>query len=150
MAKIKSVKAREILDSRGNPTIEVDVVLGTGMMGRASVPSGASTGTREAVELRDMDRSRFLGKGVQKAVSNVNGPLGPKVIGGAHADNNLDFQECMVVPLGKDFRESLRYGAEVFHSLKDLLKKKKLSTAVGDEGGFAPKLGSHAQALELI
>ncbi|HJX04631.1 MAG TPA: phosphopyruvate hydratase [Thermoplasmata archaeon] len=221
MAKIKSVKAREILDSRGNPTIEVDVVLGTGMMGRASVPSGASTGTREAVELRDMDRSRFLGKGVQKAVSNVNRILGPKIIGmdpegqkkidrlmisidgtdnksrlganailgvslavahaaaadarlplykylggakgtvlpvpmmnilngGAHADNNLDFQEFMVVPLGKDFRESLRYGAEVFHSLKDLLKKKKLSTAVGDEGGFAPKLGSHEQALELI
>lgn len=221
MAKIKSVKAREILDSRGNPTIEVDVALSTGAMGRASVPSGASTGTREAVELRDGDRSRFLGKGVQKAVDNVNKVLGPKLVGmdsggqrkidmlmvrtdgtdnksrlganailgvslavahaaatdagmplykylggskgrvlpvpmmnilngGAHADNNLDFQEFMVVPVGKDFRESLRYGTEVFHSLKGLLKKKRLSTAVGDEGGFAPRLGSHEQALELI
>ena len=221
MAKIKSVKAREILDSRGNPTIEVDVVLSTGAMGRASVPSGASTGTREAVELRDGDKSRFLGRGVQKAVGNVNRVLGPRLIGtdaenqskidrlmisldgtenksrlganailgaslavahaaaadaklplyrylggakgtvlpvpmmnilngGAHADNNLDFQEFMVVPVGKNFRESLRFGAEVFHSLKGLLKKQKLSTAVGDEGGFAPKLGSHAQALELI
>jgi enolase len=221
MAKIKSVKAREILDSRGNPTIEADVVLSTGMVGRASVPSGASTGTREAVELRDGDRSRFLGRGVQKAVNNVNRILGPKILGmdpdgqkkidrlmisidgtdnksrlganailsvslavahaaaadaglplykylggakgtvlpvpmmnilngGVHADNNLDFQEFMVVPVGKDFRESLRYGAEVFHSLKDLLRKKKLDTGVGDEGGFAPKLGSHEQALELI
>ena len=221
MAKIKSVRAREILDSRGNPTIEVDVVLSTGAAGRASVPSGASIGTREAVELRDGDMSRFLGKGVQKAVNNVNRVLGPKLLGmdpedqkkidrlmisidgtenksrlganailgvslavahagasetrlplyrylggakgtvlpvpmmnilngGAHADSNLDFQEFMVVPVGKNFRESLRYGAEVFHSLKDLLKKKRLSTAVGDEGGFAPKLGSHEQALELI
>jgi len=221
MAKIKSVKAREILDSRGNPTIEVDVFLNTGAMGRASVPSGASTGSREAVELRDGDKSRFLGKGVQKAVGNVNRILAPKLKGldpedqnkvdrlmisldgtenksrlganailgvslavahasandarlplyrylggpkgvvlpvpmmnilngGAHADNNLDFQEFMVVPVGKNFRESLRFGAEVFHSLKSLLKKKKLSTAVGDEGGFAPKLGSHEQAIELI
>ena len=221
MAKIKSVKAREILDSRGNPTIEVDVVLDTGTLGRASVPSGASTGTREAVELRDGDKSRFLGRGVQKAVANVNKILGPRLVGmdpdgqnkidklmisidgtdnksrlgansilglslavahsaaadarmplyrylggakgtvlpvpmmnilngGAHADNNLDFQEFMVVPVGKDFRESLRFGTEVFHSLKGLLKKNKLSTAVGDEGGFAPKLGSHEQALELI
>jgi len=221
MAKIKSVKAREILDSRGNPTIEVDVVLSTGAAGRASVPSGASTGTREAVELRDGDKSRFLGRGVQTAVNNVNRILGPKLLGmdpedqkkidrlmisvdgtenksrlganailgvslavahagasetrlplyrylggakgtvlpvpmmnilngGAHADNNLDFQEFMVVPVGKNFRESLRYGAEVFHSLKDLLKKKRLGTTVGDEGGFAPKLGSHEQALELI
>ena len=221
MAEIRSVKAREILDSRGNPTIEVDVVLSTGVIGRASVPSGASTGTREAVELRDGDKSRYLGRGVQKAVGNVNKILGSKIVGmdpvgqdkidrlmisldgtenksryganailgvslavahagaadaglplfeylggakgvvlpvpmmnilngGAHSDNNLDFQEFMVVPLGKDFRESLRYGTEVFHSLKGLLKKSKLSTAVGDEGGFAPKLGSHAQALELI
>ena len=221
MAKIKSMKAREILDSRGNPTIEVDVVLSTGAAGRASVPSGASTGTREAVELRDGDKSRFLGKGVQNAVNNVNRILGPKLLGmdpedqkkidrlmisidgtenksrlganailgvslavahagasetrlplyrylggakgtvlpvpmmnilngGVHADNNLDFQEFMVVPVGKNFRESLRYGAEVFHSLKDLLKKKRLNTGVGDEGGFAPKLGSHEQALELI
>jgi len=221
MAKIKSVRAREILDSRGNPTIEVDVVLNTGTLGRSSVPSGASTGTREAVELRDGDKSRFLGKGVQKAVNNVNRVIAPKIVGldpadqkkvdrlmitldgtenksrlganailgvslavahaaaaesrvplykylggskgtvlpvpmmnilngGAHADNNLDFQEFMVVPVGKDFRESLRRGAEVFHSLKAQLKKNKLSTAVGDEGGFAPKLGSHEQALELI
>jgi len=221
MAKIKSVRAREILDSRGNPTIEVDVVLNTGTVGRASVPSGASTGTREAVELRDGDKFRFLGKGVQKAARNVNKVLGPKIVGmdpgsqkkidrlmisidgtenksrlganavlgvslavahagaadaglplykylggskgvvlpvpmmnilngGAHADNNLDFQEFMVVPVGKDFKESLRYGAEVFHSLKGILKKAKLSTAVGDEGGFAPKLGSHGHALELI
>jgi len=221
MAKIKSVKAREILDSRGNPTIEVDVVLNTGTIGRASVPSGASTGTREAVELRDGDTSRFFGKGVQKAVNNVNKVLRPKLVGlnpqaqkkidmlmvsvdgtdnkarlganavlgvslavahaaaadsrlplyrylggskgtilpvpmmnilngGAHADNNLDFQEFMVMPIGRDFRESLRFGTEVFHSLKTLLKKAKLSTAVGDEGGFAPKLGSNDQALELI
>jgi len=221
MAKIRSVKAREILDSRGNPTIEVDVVLDSGVIGRASVPSGASTGTREAVELRDDDKTRFRGKGVQKAVQNVNRVIGPKVKGidpkeqkkidrlmvsldgtenksrlganailgvslsvahaaasdanlplyrylggpkgtvlpvpmmnilngGAHADNNLDFQEFMVVPTGKTFRESLRFGAEIFHSLKANLKKKGLSTAVGDEGGFAPKLGSHDQALELI
>lgn len=221
MAKIKSVRAREILDSRGNPTIEVDVVLNSGTMGRASVPSGASTGTREAVELRDGDKSRFLGKGVQKAVNNVNRVIGPKMAGlnpedqakidhlmisldgtdnksklganailgvslavahaaagdsklplykylggtkgtvlpvpmmnilngGAHADNNLDFQEFMVVPIGRDFRESLRRGAEVFHSLKALLKKSELSTAVGDEGGFAPRLSSHEQALEMI
>jgi enolase len=221
MAKIEAVKGREILDSRGNPTIEVDVVLSTGVVGRASVPSGASTGTREAVELRDGDEDRFLGKGVQKAVNNVNKVLGPKLIGmdpaeqktidetmlqldrtanksrlganailgislavahaaaaesgqplyrylggekaqtlpvpmmnilngGAHADNNLDFQEFMIVPMGKSFKESLRHGTEVFHALKASLKKKGLSTAVGDEGGFAPKLGSHEQALALI
>jgi enolase len=221
MAKIKAVKGREILDSRGNPTIEVDVILGSGVIGRASVPSGASTGTREAVELRDGDKGRFLGKGVQKAVSNVNKVLGPKVVGmdpedqkkvdalmvkldgtenksklganailgislavahaaatesrqplyrylggakavtlpvpmmnilngGAHADNNLDFQEFMVVPMGRSFMESLRHGTEVFHALKANLKKKGLSTSVGDEGGFAPKLGSHEQALGLI
>ena len=221
MAKIKAVKAREILDSRGNPTVEVDVVLNTGKIGRASVPSGASTGRRECVELRDGDKRRFFGKGVQKAVSNVNRIIAPKVVGmdpedqsaidnlmikldgtenksklganailgtslavahaaaldaglplyrylggakaqvlpvpmmnilngGAHADNNLDFQEFMVVPVGKDFRESLRRGTEVFHALKANLKKNGLSTAVGDEGGFAPKLGSHEHALELM
>ena len=221
MAKIKAVKAREILDSRGNPTVEVDVVLSNGKVGRASVPSGVSTGIRECVELRDGDKGRFFGKGVQKAVSNVNRIIAPKVIGmdpedqktidhlmlkldgtenksklganailgtslavahaaaldagqplyrylggakaqvlpvpmmnilngGAHADNNLDFQEFMVVPVGKDFRESLRRGTEVFHALKANLRKIGLSTAVGDEGGFAPKLGSHEQALELM
>ena len=221
MAKIRSVKAREILDSRGNPTVEVDVLLSSGKVGRASVPSGASTGMRECVELRDGDKLRYFGKGVTKAVSNVNKVIGPKIVGmdpagqkeidylmlkldgtenksklganailgtslavahaaacdsglplykylggarartlpvpmmnilngGAHADNNLDFQEFMVVPLGKNFMESLRRGTEVFHALKANLKKKGLSTAVGDEGGFAPKLGSHDQALELI
>jgi enolase len=221
MAKIKAVKAREILDSRGNPTVEVDVVLNTGKIGRASVPSGASTGLRECVELRDGDKRRFFGKGVQKAVSNVNSIIAIKIVGmdpedqsaidnlmikldgtenksklganailgtslavahaaaldadlplyrylggtraqvlpvpmmnilngGAHADNNLDFQEFMVVPVGKDFRESLRRGTEVFHALKANLKKEGLSTAVGDEGGFAPRLGSHEHALELM
>ncbi len=221
MAKIKSVKAREILDSRGNPTIEVDVALSNGRIGRASVPSGASTGSRECVELRDGDSHRYFGKGVQKAIANVNRKIAPKIVGmspsdqkaidlamlkldgtedksrlganailgtslavahaaaldagiplyrylgganarvlpvpmmnilngGAHADNNLDFQEFMVVPCGKNFRESLRQGTEVFHSLKARLRKQGLSTAVGDEGGFAPKLGSSRQALELI
>ena len=221
MAKIKAVRAREILDSRGNPTVEVDVVLSTGKLGRASVPSGASTGTRESVELRDGDKRRFFGKGVRKAVSNVNRVIGPRIVGmdpdeqraidllmieldgtenksrlganailgtslavahaaaadasvplyrhlggvgarvlpvpmmniingGVHADNNLDFQEFMVVPVARNFTESLRRGTEVFHALKANLKKEGLSTAVGDEGGFAPKLGSHDQALELI
>jgi len=221
MASIRSIKAREILDSRGNPTVEVDVILDTGTLGRASVPSGASTGSREAVELRDGDRARLRGRGVRKAVENVNKAIGPVVVGmdpsdqkavdrlmvevdgtenksrlganailgvslavahaaandagrpmyrylggsrakvlpvpmmnilngGAHADNNLDFQEFMVVPIGRSFRESLDFGTEVFHSLKSLLKKKGLSTAVGDEGGFAPELGSHEQALDLI
>jgi enolase len=221
MARIRSVKAREILDSRGNPTVEVDVILDTGALGRASVPSGASTGSREAVELRDGDKARLRGRGVRKAVENVNKAIGPVVVGmdpsdqnavdrlmieidgtenksrlganailgvslavahaaandsgrpmyrylggsrakvlpvpmmnilngGAHADNNLDFQEFMVVPVGRSFRESLDLGAEVFHSLKSLLRKNGLSTAVGDEGGFAPKLGSHEQALDLI
>jgi len=221
MARIKSVKAREILDSRGTPTIEVDVVLTNGKIGRAAVPSGASTGTKEALELRDGDKGRYHGKGVQKAVANVNKRIAKAIIGkdpgdqkvidgimldmdgsdnksrlganailgtslaaahaaasdsdlplykylggaracvlpvpmmnilngGAHADNNLDFQEFMVVPVGKTFRDSLRMGSEIFHSLKANLREKKLSTAVGDEGGFAPRLGSHAQALELI
>jgi len=221
MAKIKIVKAREILDSRGNPTVEVDVVLTNGVVGRAAVPSGASTGAKEAVELRDGDKERYMGKGVQKAVSNVNRRIGPKLKGmdpseqgridsllisidgtknksrlganailgvslanahaaandaheplyryiggrkactlpvpmmnilngGAHADNNLDFQEFMVIPLGRTYSQSLRRGVEVFHSLKSLLRKKGLNTAVGDEGGFAPRLGSHAEAMELI
>ena len=221
MAKIVSVRAREILDSRGNPTVEVDVALSNGLVGRAAVPSGASTGTKEAVELRDGDKSRFMGKGVQKAVRNVNRTLAPKLKGmdpskqpeidallldidgtdnksrlganavlgvslavahaaaadegvplykymggpkartlpvpmmnilngGAHADNNLDFQEFMVVPMGRSFSESVRRGAEVFHSLKALLREQKLETAVGDEGGFAPRLGSTQQALDLI
>jgi len=221
MAKIRAVRAREILDSRGNPTIEVDVILSSGKIGRASVPSGASVGTREAIELRDGDKKRFFGKGVQKAVGNVNGIIGPEIVGlnpdeqetidrlmlsldgtvgksklganailgaslavahaaaaeacdplyrhlggpranvlpvpmmnilngGVHADNNLDFQEFMVVPVGKTFKESLRYGTEVFHALKAILKSKGLSTGVGDEGGFAPELGSHVQALKLI
>lgn len=221
MAKIRSVKAREILDSRGNPTVEVDVILSSGKIGRSSVPSGASTGIRECVELRDGNKQRYFGKGVTRAVNNVNKVIGPRITGmdpgdqrkidylmikmdgtenkskfganailgvslavahagaaesgrplysylggarartlpvpmmnilngGAHADNNLDFQEFMVVPVGKNFKESLRRGTEVFHALKARLKKKGLSTAVGDEGGFAPKLGSHDQALELI
>ncbi|MBU1158203.1 MAG: phosphopyruvate hydratase [Candidatus Thermoplasmatota archaeon] len=221
MSNIKSVMAREILDSRGNPTVEVDVILSNDKIGRAAVPSGASTGVREAVELRDGDKARFMGKGVQKAVNNVNKVIAPKLKGkdpcdqkaidgllisldgtenksklganailgvslavahsaasdagaplyryvggvkaktlpvpmmnilngGAHADNNLDFQEFMVVPLGRTFRESLRQGAEIFHSLKSLLRKQQLSTAVGDEGGFAPKISSNEQALSLI
>ncbi len=221
MARIKAVKAREVLDSRGNPTVEVDVLLTDGVVGRASVPSGASTGIKECVELRDGERERFFGKGVRKAVTNVAKVIGPEIIGmdpedqkaidtlmigldgtdeksklganailgvslavahasatsrglplykylggsgshvlpvplmnilngGAHADNNLDFQEFMVAPTGKTFRDSLRRGTEVFHSLKNTLKKRGLTTAVGDEGGFAPKLGSHDQALELM
>lgn len=221
MPKIRSVKAREILDSRGNPTVEVDVVLSNRVIGRASVPSGASTGTREAVELRDGDEARFMGRGVQRAVRNVNKVIAPRIVGmdasnqkeidaamieldgtenksrlganailgvslavahasanaaglplfkylggpratllpvpmmnilngGVHADNNLDFQEFMVVPLGRTFRDSLRFGTEVFHSLKAILKARGLSTAVGDEGGFAPRLESHEEALRLI
>ncbi|MDD5438661.1 MAG: phosphopyruvate hydratase [Candidatus Omnitrophica bacterium] len=220
--KIKQVKGREILDSRGNPTVEVDVILENGVMGRAAVPSGASTGEHEAVELRDGDKARYLGKGVSKAVSNVNteiaaklkgmdageqaridktmidldgtenkGRLGANAIlgasmacakasanakgvslfkylggadaktlpvpmmnilnGGAHADNNVDLQEFMIMPLGaQNFKEALRMGAEVFHSLKKILHDKKLSTAVGDEGGFAPDLRSNEEAVESI
>lgn len=221
-APIRAVRAREILDSRGNPTVEVDVELSSGRVGRASVPSGASTGTREALELRDGDKSRFQGKGVSKAVQNVNEGLGPKLVGrdpfdqqgldrlmieldgtpnkanlganaiigvslavakaaaaerglplyrslgggkgvllpvpqlnvlngGAHADNNLDIQEFMVLPYGaKSFRESLRMGTEVFHHLKGILKKQHLSVSVGDEGGFAPSLGSNEEALDIL
>jgi enolase len=222
MSEIVDVLAREILDSRGNPTVEVEVALESGAWGRAAVPSGASTGSREAIELRDGQKKRYLGKGVRKAVDNVNGVLGPEVVGleasdqayvdrvlvnldgtenkgklganailgvslavakaaaqeaglplysylggvnartlpvpmmnvingGAHADNNLDIQEFMIVPAGApSFAEALRMGAEIFHHLKALLKKRGLTTAVGDEGGFAPSLGSNEEALEVI
>ncbi|MEK6694125.1 MAG: phosphopyruvate hydratase [Nitrospirota bacterium] len=222
MSGIAEIRAREILDSRGNPTIEVDVALESGARGRAAVPSGASTGMREALELRDGDKKRYLGKGVSKAVANVRAVLAPSLLGrdaadqvgidrrmialdgtpnkgklganailgvslavakaaadeaklplyrylgganahelpvplmnvingGAHADNNLDLQEFMIVPVGAPtFAEALRMAAEVFHALKTLLKKKSLNTAVGDEGGFAPNLGSNEEALALI
>ena len=221
MAKIKKVLAREILDSRGNPTVEVDVILDNGILGRAAVPSGASTGDNEALELRDGDKGRYLGKGVLKAVENVNTTIAAKIKdmdadfekvdaalikldgtefksnlganailgvsmavakaaaitkkqplyrflggekanilpvplmnilnGGMHADNNLDIQEFMIMPVGApNFHECLRYAVEVFHNLKSLLKSKKLSTSVGDEGGFAPNLTSNQEALELI
>jgi enolase len=222
MLLIEDIIAREILDSRGNPTIEVDVILEDGTYGRAAIPSGASTGTQEAVELRDNDPKRYLGKGVQKAVQNVNeiiadnlvgldpfdqvkidnmlieldgtdnksnlganailgvslavakaaanalgmplyryiGGTNAKVIpvpmmniinGGKHADNNVDFQEFMIMPIGAPkFSEALRMGAEVFHNLKSVLKKKGYNTAVGDEGGFAPNLKSNEEAIEVI
>ena len=222
MDKIKSVYAREILDSRGNPTVEVEVVSESGAFARASVPSGASTGVHEAVELRDGDKSRYLGLGVSQAVSNVNeviaeavigkslfdqrdidytmieldgtenkGKLGANAIlgvslavakcaanslnlplykyigganahvlptpmmniinGGAHADNNVDFQEFMIMPVNApSFKEAIRMGAEVFHSLKKVLKSKGLNTAVGDEGGFAPNLASNEEAIQTI
>jgi enolase len=221
MAKIKLVKAREILDSRGNPTIEVDAILSNGILGRAAVPSGASTGEHEALELRDKDSKRFMGKGVLKAVSNVNSIIFPQIKGkepdfkkidkimldldgtanksklganailgvslavakaaanaektplyryiggskakilpvplmnilngGLHADNNLDIQEFMIAPIGfGTFKLALAAATEVFHSLKSILKEKKLSTAVGDEGGFAPNLTKNSEALELI
>ena len=220
MIKIADIRAREILDSRGNPTVEVDVRLGDGSLGRAGVPSGASTGTREAVELRDGDEARYLGKGVQKAVANVNGVirnallagtfsdqravdekmieldgsdnkgnLGANALvgvslavakaeaqskgislfrhlgnsttmpvptmniinGGAHANNSVDIQEFMILPVGApNFAEALRYGAEIFHSLKSVLLGMNLNTAVGDEGGFAPDLPSNRAALDTI
>jgi enolase len=222
MSSIVDVVAREILDSRGNPTVEADVLLESGVMGRAAVPSGASTGSREAIELRDGDAGRFLGKGVQQAVENVNTEISEAIVGldaqeqafidqtmidldgtdnksrlganailavsmavakaaaeesglplyryfggmspmqmpvpmmniingGEHANNSLDIQEFMIMPVGaSSFREALRCGAEVFHALKKLLDKNGHSTAVGDEGGFAPNLGSHAEALEII
>ncbi|MGB7905931.1 MAG: phosphopyruvate hydratase, partial [Steroidobacteraceae bacterium] len=220
--RIIDIKAREIMDSRGNPTVEADVFVAGGVMGRAAVPSGASTGTREAVELRDGDKKRYLGKGVLQAVRNANGELrdallghdvmdqrgidakmialdatetksrlgansllaislasahaaaraskqslfrhlggpGRKVMpvpmmniinGGAHADNSVDIQEFMVLPVGApNFSEALRYGAEIFHTLKKVLHERKLATAVGDEGGFAPNLPSNEAALETI
>jgi enolase len=219
---IRAIKAREILDSRGNPTVETEVTLENNFKGRAAVPSGASTGTHEAVELRDGDPSRFLGKGVLRAVENVNTIIAPALVGegvfnqrnldqilinmdgspnkgylganailsvslavaraaaaslglplfrylggtnacilpvpmmnivngGAHADNNLDIQEFMIVPAGTDsFSKSLRMGVETFHSLKSVLKKKGYATGVGDEGGFAPTVKSHEEAIELI
>ncbi len=222
MSEILSVRAREILDSRGNPTVETEVVLESGVMGRAAVPSGASTGSREALELRDGDPKRYLGKGVLNAVRNVNEEIGPKILGmeaqdqveldrmmialdgtenksrlganailsvsmavakaaaeecelplyrylggvsarllpvpmmnvlngGAHADNNLDIQEFMIVPAGAPtFRGALRMGSEVFQHLKKVLKSRGYNTAVGDEGGFAPNLQSNEEALELI
>ena len=222
MSRIIDIRAREIIDSRGNPTVEADVILSSGAVGRAAVPSGASTGTREAVELRDGDKKRYLGKGVLKAVRNVNtviraallkrdardqedidarmialdgtdnkGRLGANALlavslavahaaaedtdqslwrylargrkpvmpvpmmnlinGGAHADNSLDIQEFMILPVGaKSFSQALQQGAEVFHTLKGILKGKKLTTAVGDEGGFAPNLASNEAALKLL
>ena len=226
MSRIADVRGREILDSRGNPTVECDVILDSGALGRAAVPSGASTGTREAVELRDGDKKRYLGKGVLKAVEHVNSALRQAVLGadpreqaaldermigldgtenksrlganailavslasahaaardaglplyrylgetlcagrepvmpvpmmniingGAHANNSLDIQEFMILPVGApSFREALRYGAEVFHALKKLLNERDLATSVGDEGGFAPNLGSNSEALEVI
>ena len=226
MSKIKDIRGREIIDSRGNPTVEADVVLDSGVVGRAAVPSGASTGTREAVELRDNDKQRYGGKGVLKAVEHINtmlkqalvgcdpreqaaldekmialdgtdnkGRLGANALlgislanahaaaldadeplyrhlarliggkrepvmpvpmmniinGGAHANNSLDVQEFMILPVGAPtFREALRYGAEVFHTLKKILADRGLSTAVGDEGGFAPDLASNEEALSTI
>ena len=202
MAVIEQVIAREILDSRGNPTVEVEVCLEDGTIATAAVPSGASTGMFEAVELRDGDKSRYSGKGVLKAIDNVNAKIGPALIGyksnlganailgvsmavaraaaesldlplfvylggfnakelpvpmmnilngGAHADNNVDIQEFMIMPVGaKSFAEALRSCAEVYHTLKSVLHNKGLSTAVGDEGGFAPNLASNEEALEVI
>ena len=219
MSKIKDVYAREILDSRGNPTVEVEITLNSGIKAVASVPSGASVGSHEALELRDLDKNRYNGKGVLKAVNNVNtiirsniigldsleqekldkllisldgtdnksklganailgvslanlkaasmflgkelysyvgdGTLLPRCMmnilnGGAHAFNNLDIQEFMIIPSGDDYLENLRMGAEVFHSLKAILKDKNLSVAVGDEGGFAPMIDSTIEALDLI
>ncbi len=222
MSVIREIKARQILDSRGNPTVEVDVLLESGTCGRAAVPSGASTGELEAIELRDGDKKRWMGKGVTKAVANVTKLIAPKLLGadpmdqaavdqamlaldgtknkgklganailgvslavaraaaaetgqplyrylgganarvlpvplmniingGAHADNGLDLQEFMIVPVGASrFGEALRMATEVFHALKALLKKRGLSTAVGDEGGFAPNLQSNEEALSLI
>ena len=222
MSTIRHIHAREILDSRGNPTLEAEVTLETGQMGRAAVPSGASTGTREAVELRDGDKTRYLGKGVTRAVANVNGaiadllrgfdgsdqagldarmieldgtdtksrlganallgvslanahaqavarglplwqhllgereailpvPMMNIINGGVHADNNVDIQEFMVLPVGFErFSDALRAGTEIFHALKSVLKSRGLSTAVGDEGGFAPDLRSNEEAVEVI
>jgi enolase len=221
MPKIKKIFAREILDSRGNPTVEVDIILDNGILGRASVPSGASTGESEALELRDNDKKRYSGKGVLKAVNNVNTIIAKKIEGlvpdfkkideilikldgtenksnlganailgislavakaealskkkslykflggdkakilplplmnilngGLHADNNLDIQEFMIAPIGaKSFCEALRCAAEIFYNLKSILKSKGLNTSVGDEGGFAPRLNSNQEALDLI
>ena len=222
MSAIVDIVGREILDSRGNPTVECDVLLESGVMGRAAVPSGASTGSREAVELRDGDKSRYLGKGVLKAVEHINTEIAEAVLGldaseqafldrtlidldgtdnksrlganallavsmavaraaaeesglplyryfggmggmqlpvpmmnvingGAHANNSLDIQEFMIIPVGApSFREAVRYGAEVFHALKAIIHDRGMSTAVGDEGGFAPSVDSHEAAIQLI
>ena len=222
MSEIVDIIAREILDSRGNPTVEVEVCLETGAKGRAAVPSGASTGKKEALELRDTRKKRYNGKGVLQAVQNVNEIIAPRLLGfesslqtlidqamigldhtsnkkklganailgvsmaaakatamelelplyqylggvnagvlpvpmmniingGAHADNNVDIQEFMIIPAGaSSFAEALRMGAETFHALKGVLKKKGLQTAVGDEGGFAPNLRSNEEAMEVI
>ena len=222
MSKITDIRAREVLDSRGNPTVAADVILASGAIGSAIVPSGASTGSREAIELRDGDKSRYLGKGVLKAVENVNSVLKSAVVGmdssdqaaidtrmieldgtenkarlganallavslataranasaagkplyaslntsgeflmpvpmmniingGAHADNSVDLQEFMILPVGApNFREALRYGAEVFHNLKKVLHDRGLATTVGDEGGFAPNLSSNEEAITVI
>lgn len=222
MTSIVDIMAREVLDSRGNPTIECDVLLENGILGRAIVPSGASTGKKEAVELRDNDKKRFLGKGILKAVNNVNYKISDAIIGldaqeqntidqimleldntndksnlganailsvsiavakaaaidcglplykylggvnpmslpvpmmniingGAHANNNLDFQEFMIIPIGApSFKEAIRYGSEIFHTLKKICQNKGFSTCVGDEGGFAPNLQKNTDAIELI
>jgi enolase len=222
MSAIVDIVGREVLDSRGNPTVECDVLLESGVMGRAAVPSGASTGSREAIELRDGDKARYLGKGVLKAVEHINTEISEAVLGldaseqafldktlidldgtenksrlganamlavsmavaraaaeeaglplyryfggmnavqmpvpmmnvingGAHANNSLDLQELMIIPVGApSFREALRWGAEVFHALKKIIHDKGMSTAVGDEGGFAPSVESHEAALKLI
>ncbi|MEN3364989.1 MAG: enolase [Burkholderiales bacterium] len=222
MSAIVDIIGREVIDSRGNPTVECDVLLESGVMGRAAVPSGASTGSREAIELRDGDKSRYLGKGVLKACENINTEISEAIMGldaneqafldrtlidldgtenkarlganatlavsmavakaaaeesglplyryfggsgamqmpvpmmnvingGAHADNNLDLQEFMIIPVGApSFREAVRYGAEVFHTLKKILHEKRLTTAVGDEGGFAPSVENHEAAIKLI
>ncbi|RNI26081.1 phosphopyruvate hydratase [Rufibacter latericius] len=222
MSLIEDIKARQIFDSRGNPTVEVDVITSNGIVGRAAVPSGASTGKHEAVELRDDDKSMFMGKGVLQAVQNVNTIIADELVGfnvfeqslldkimieidgtpnkaklganailgvslaaakaaakeagqslyryvggvnantlpvpmmnilngGSHADNSIDFQEFMVMPVGaSSFSEALRWGTEVFHHLKNVLKKKGMSTNVGDEGGFAPNIGSNQEAIEVV
>src|SRR5499427_90660 len=169
MTAIVDIIGREILDSRGNPTVEVDVVLESGASGRAAVPSGASTGAHEAVELRDGDKSRYLGKGVLNAVEAVNGeiqdaiggldgadqvridPMMNIINGGAHADNPIDFQEFMIMPVAAEScAEAIRWGAEVFHALKAQLKAAGHNTNVGDEGGFAPNLKSAEDALDFI
>ena len=222
MSFISDIHARQILDSRGNPTVEVDVITDNGVIGRAAVPSGASTGIHEAVELRDNDKGTYMGKGVLQAVNNVNdiiadpllgwpvndqsgidrtlleldgtdnkGKLGANALlavsmavakaaaqesslplfkylggvnstvlpiplmnilnGGAHADNKIDYQEFMIVPVGADtFSEGLRWGVEIFHHLKSVLKKKGYSTNVGDEGGFAPNIQSNEEAIETV
>jgi enolase len=222
MSLIEDIKARQIFDSRGNPTVEVDVITQNGIVGRAAVPSGASTGKHEAVELRDNDKSMYMGKGVLQAVQNVNTIIADELVGfsvfeqslldkimieidgtpnkaklganailgvslaaakaaakeagqslyryvggvnantlpvpmmnilngGSHADNSIDFQEFMVMPVGaSSFSEALRWGTEVFHHLKEVLKKKGMSTNVGDEGGFAPNIGSNQEAIEVV